>query len=150
MSYKLLFVIMAANDFEIEQMDIKMAFLYSNIDTEIYVEQPKGMGAIGESYKICKLNKALYSLRQLPCVWYFTLTAYLKTLGFEPLTANNCIFHNSKGTYIAVFVDNLFIIGPFKTNISIIKAKLSECFYMTDLGPCKYYLEIEVTRNQQN
>ena len=67
-SYKLLFAIAAANDLEIEQMDVKTAFLYSNIDTEIYVEQPKGIKAIGELHKVCKLNKALYSLKQLPRV----------------------------------------------------------------------------------
>ena len=65
MSYKLLFAIAAANDLEIEQMDVKTAFLYCYIDTEIYVEQPEGMGAIGESHKVCKLNKALYGLKQL-------------------------------------------------------------------------------------
>jgi len=150
MSYKLLFAIAAANDLEIEQMDVKTAFLYGDIDTEIYVEQPEGMGAIGESHKVCKLNKALYGLKQSPRVWYFTLTAYLKTLGFEPLTADNCIFHDSKGTYIAVFVDDLLIVGPSKANISMIKAKLSERFHMTDLGPCKYYLGMEVTRDRQN
>ncbi|KFY94725.1 hypothetical protein V500_03088, partial [Pseudogymnoascus sp. VKM F-4518 (FW-2643)] len=110
MSYKLLFAIAAANDLEIKQMDVKTAFLYGNIDTEIYVEQPEVMGAVRESHK------------------YFTLTAYLKTLGFKPLTADNCIFHNSNGTYIAVFVDDLLIIGPSKANISAIKAKLSERF----------------------
>jgi hypothetical protein len=46
-------------------MDIKTAFLYSNIDTEIYIEQPEGMVAIKELYKVYKLNKALYSLKQL-------------------------------------------------------------------------------------
>ena len=148
MSYKLLFAIAAANDLEIEQMDVKTAFLYGDIDTKIYVEQPEGMGAIGESYKVCKLNKALYGLKQSPRVWYFTLTAYLKTLGFEPLIADNCIFHDSKGTYIAVFVDDLLMVGPSKANISIIKAKLSERFHMTDLGPCKYYLGMEVTRDR--
>ena len=65
MSYKLLFTIIAANDFKIKQMDIKTAFLYSNIDTEIYIKQFKGMGAIRESHKVYKLNKALYSLKQL-------------------------------------------------------------------------------------
>ena len=44
-------------------MDIKIAFLYGDIDTEIYVEQPKGMGAIGELHKVYKLNKALYGLK---------------------------------------------------------------------------------------
>jgi hypothetical protein len=150
MSYKLLFAIAAANDLEIEQMDVKTAFLYGDIDTEIYVEQPEGMGAIGESNKVCKLNKALYGLKQSPRVWYFTLTTYLKTLGFEPLTADNCVFHNSKGTYVAIFVDDLLIIGPSKANISTIKTRLSEQFHMTDLGPCKYYLGMEVTRDRQN
>jgi hypothetical protein len=140
MSYKLLFAIAAANDLEIEQMDVKTAFLYGNIDTEIYVEQPEGMGAVGESHKVCKLNKALYGLKQSPRVWYFTLTAYLKALGFKPLTADNCIFHDSNGTYLAVFVDDLLIIGPSKANISAIKAKLSERFRMTDL---------EVTRGRR-
>jgi hypothetical protein len=46
-------------------MDIKTAFLYGDIDTEIYIEQPKGIAAIGELYKVYKLNKALYSLKQL-------------------------------------------------------------------------------------
>jgi hypothetical protein len=73
--------------------------------------------------------------------------AYLKTLGFEPLIANNCIFHDSKGIYITVFVDNFFIIGLSKANIFMIKAKLSERFYIIDLGPCKYYLGIEVIRD---
>ena len=74
--------------------------------------------------------------------------AYLKTLSFEPLTADNCIFYNSKGIYIAVFIDDFFIISLFKANIFIIKAKLSERFYIIDLGPYKYYLRIEVTKNQ--
>jgi Reverse transcriptase (RNA-dependent DNA polymerase) len=105
------------------------------------------MAAIRELYKVCKLNKALYSLKQSPHVWYFTLTAYLKTLSFKPLTANNCIFYDSKGIYIVVFVNDLLIVSLFKANISIIKAKLSERFYITDLGPYKYYLRIEVIRD---
>jgi len=46
-------------------MDVKTAFLYSNINTKIYIEQLKGIGAIRELYKVYKLNKALYSLKQL-------------------------------------------------------------------------------------
>jgi len=147
MSYKLLFGIAVVNNLKIEQIDVKTVFLYGDIDTKIYVEQPKGIGAVRELYKVCKLNKALYGLKQLPRVWYFTLTAYLKTLGFKPLIANNCIFHDSKGIYIAVFINDLLIVGLSKTNISIIKVKLSKRFHITDLGPYKYYLRMEVTRD---
>ena len=128
-------------------MDVKTAFLYGNIDTKIYIEQPKGIGAIGKLYKVYKLNKALYGLKQLPHIWYFTLTAYLKTLSFKTLIANNYIFYNSKGIYIIVFINDLLIVGLSKANISIIKVKLSERFYIIDLGPYKYYLRIEVIRD---
>ena len=37
-SYKLLFIIIAVNDFEIKQIDIKTAFLYGNINTKIYIK----------------------------------------------------------------------------------------------------------------
>ena len=67
-SYKLLFIITVVNDLKIEQMDIKTAFLYGDIDTEIYIEQPEGMGAIRELHKVYKLNKALYGLKQSPRV----------------------------------------------------------------------------------
>ena len=38
MSYKTIFAIAAALDLEIEQIDVKIAFLYGAIDEEIYVE----------------------------------------------------------------------------------------------------------------
>ena len=124
-----------------------MAFLYSNINTKIYIEQPKGIKAIRELYKVYKLNKVFYGLKQLLYIQYFILIAYFKTLNFEPLTADNCIFYNSKGIYIAVFINNLFIVSLFKANISIIKVKLNKYFYMTDLGLYKYYLRMEVIRD---
>jgi len=67
-SYKLLFGIAVVNDLKIKQIDVKTAFLYGDIDTKIYMEQPKGIGAVGELYKVYKLNKALYGLKQLPRV----------------------------------------------------------------------------------
>ena len=76
--------------------------------------------------------------------------AYFKTLGFKPLIADNCIFHNSKGIYIIVFINDFFIVGLSKANISIIKVKLNKRFYITDLGPYKYYLRMEVIRDRQN
>jgi hypothetical protein len=150
MSYKLLFALAAAYDLEIEQIDVKTAFLYSEIDADIYMEQPEGFCSKERPDQVCKLKKALYGFKQAPRVWYNTLTNYLKTLGFTPLTADNCIFYDRKETYIAVFVDNLLIIGPSKPNIDTIKAQLAQRFYITDLGLCKHYLGIEIIRDRKN
>lgn len=63
MSYRLMFGLAAKNNWHIHQMDVKTAFLYRDIDSEIYVELPPGFKKIG---KVCKLNKALYGLKQAP------------------------------------------------------------------------------------
>ena len=63
MNYKLLFIIIVVNNLKIKQMDVKTAFLYGDINTKIYIKQPKEIGAIGELYKVYKLNKVLYSLK---------------------------------------------------------------------------------------
>lgn len=44
-------------------MDVKTAFLYGDIDTEIYVDLLLGFEVKGKVYK---LKKALYSLKQAP------------------------------------------------------------------------------------
>src|ERR1700722_8247443 len=63
MSWRSLMAIAAQYDFEIEQMDVVTAFLYSEITEEIYVEFPIGFN---NDQKVCKLLKGLYSLKQAP------------------------------------------------------------------------------------
>jgi len=147
MSYKAIFAIAAARDLELEQMDVKTAFLYGNIDEEVYIEQPpefdNGTG------RVCKLNKALYGLKQAPRIWYQTLATFLKDLGFHPLTSDVGVFAKEH-TYIAVYVDDLLIAGPSKEEIQKLKKALSKRFDMTDLGPSSYYLGMTITRDRKN
>lgn len=147
MSYKAIFALAAALDLELEQMDVKTAFLYGPVTEEIYVEQPPefddGTG------RVCKLNKALYGLKQAPRVWYHTLATFLKDQGFSPLESDIGVF--SKGhIYIAVYVDDLLIAGPDKEEIAKLKKALSDRFEMSDLGPCNYYLGMSITRDRAN
>jgi hypothetical protein len=52
--------------------------------------------------------------------------------------------------YIAVYVDDLLIVGPSIAEIKKIKRSLRNRFQMTDLGPCSYYLGISIQRDRQN
>ena len=64
MSYKSIFAIAGARDWEIEQMDVETAFLYGDTEEEIYVQQPTGfINDIFLNYS-CLLKKALYGTRQ--------------------------------------------------------------------------------------
>ena len=127
-------------------MDVKTAFLYSNVEETIYVTQPIGFET---GHKVCKLKKALYGLKQSPRVWYNTLAAFLKELGFEPIAADYSVFGNGT-TIIAIYVDDILLAGPDKQEIQRIKDKLYERFEMTDLGECRYYLGMTVTRDRAN
>lgn len=61
MSYKMIFAIAAALDLELEQMDVKTAFLYGSVKEEIYVTQPQGFD--DNSGRVFRLRKALYGLK---------------------------------------------------------------------------------------
>ena len=57
-------------DLEIEQMDVKTAFLHGDLDKEIYMEQSKGFTVKEKEDSVCKLKKSLYGLKQAPRQWY--------------------------------------------------------------------------------
>ncbi len=50
-------------------LDIRKAFLYSNLDEEIYMEQPKGFVAKGKQDKVMLLHKAIHRLKQAALSW---------------------------------------------------------------------------------
>jgi len=51
-------------DFELDQLGVKITFLHSDLDEEIYMTQPLGFRAAGKENFICKLQKSLYGLKQ--------------------------------------------------------------------------------------
>ncbi len=145
MSYKAMYAIAAANDWEIEQMDVKTAFLYGKILEDVYVVQPTGFEQ--GINQVCKLNKALYGLKQSPRVWFETLAKFLSSLGYVPLDAESNVFMKD-GTMVAIYVDDLILTGPNPAAISWLKNALNGRFEMSDLGPCTYYLGMMISRNR--
>ena len=56
----------AMSSWPLYQLDIKNAFLHGDLTEEVYMEQPPGFVARGESSLVCKLRRSLYSLKQSP------------------------------------------------------------------------------------
>ena len=62
----LLLSMVAMRSWPIFQLDIKNVFLYGDLAEEVYMEQPPGFIAQGESSLVCKLRRSLYGLKQSP------------------------------------------------------------------------------------
>ena len=59
---RLLFSMPVMHSWPLFQLDIKNVFLHGNLAEEIYMEQPPGFVAQGESGLVCKLRHSIYGL----------------------------------------------------------------------------------------
>uniref|UniRef100_A0A2N9GPK2 Reverse transcriptase Ty1/copia-type domain-containing protein n=1 Tax=Fagus sylvatica TaxID=28930 RepID=A0A2N9GPK2_FAGSY len=64
-------------DLELEQLDVKTAFLHGNLEEEIFMVQPEGFKQPGTENLVCRLKKSLYGLKQSPRQWYKRLKSLL-------------------------------------------------------------------------
>ena len=62
----MLLAMVAQLDLGMEQMDVKNAFLYGDLDETIPMRQPEGYVEKGKEDYVCKLNRYLYGLKQSP------------------------------------------------------------------------------------
>ena len=56
-------------DYEIWQMDVKIAFLNGNLTGDVYMMHPEGFVDPTNARKICKLQKSIYGLKQASRSW---------------------------------------------------------------------------------
>ncbi|GMG17438.1 unnamed protein product [Phytophthora fragariaefolia] len=133
---RLLLALAAAMDLEVEQVNVKTAFLNGYLDEEINMEQPVGYVQRGKEDLVCVLRKSLYGLKQAPRVWYYTLYEVMIAERFTRLVKDHCVFIKTRGNdicIISLYVDDLLVIGT-KTFVAEIKEMLKRRFQMTDLG----------------
>ncbi|GKE86249.1 putative ribonuclease H-like domain-containing protein [Tanacetum coccineum] len=89
--------------FMVYQMDVKSAFLYGQIEEEVYVSQPPGFEDPDYPDKVYKVVKALYGLHQAPRAWYETLANYLLGNGFHKGKIDQTLFiKKQKGDILLV------------------------------------------------
>ena len=62
-SVKALVALAAGIGWHLDQMDVATAFLYADLEEEIFVEIPEGVALVGEGYMVWRLRKYLYGLK---------------------------------------------------------------------------------------
>jgi len=135
-----------------DHLDVVTAFLNPEInDDDIYMTllegRPEGLNA---PKIIVRLRKALYGLKQAPQLWHDDINAFLLSLGFTQSSADPNLYLRSDGILILLYVDNISMSYPeaaAKAAIEV-KAKLSEKYKITNLGPARQFLGIEIYHDE--
>lgn len=74
---RLLIAFAFQNSWQIQHLDVKLAFLNGFLNEKIYVEQPDGNAIPRKEDYVYILKKALYGLKQALKAWYERINGYL-------------------------------------------------------------------------
>ncbi|KAG8472622.1 hypothetical protein CXB51_034312 [Gossypium anomalum] len=152
-SIRALLGIVAMHDSELEQLDVKTAFLHGELEEDIYMQQPEGFIVSKKENYVCLLKKSLYGLKQSPRQWYKRFDSFMTSHDFKRSSLDSCVYFkkNSDGSfvYLLLYVDEMLIVAKDKGEIKKVKAQLSEEFEMKDLGPAKKILGIEILSDRK-
>jgi len=99
-------------------------------------------------YKVCKLQKSLYGLKQASRQWHSKLVDFLKDQGYTQSKNDYSLFlHTSSQhlTIVAVYVDGILITGSNAAAIQLLKTNLHAAFGIKDLGLLHYFLGFEIS-----
>ncbi|RVW60936.1 Retrovirus-related Pol polyprotein from transposon RE1 [Vitis vinifera] len=140
-------------DWCLQQLDIKNAFLNEDLEEEVYMEIPPGFEESMAKNQVCKLQKSLYGLKQSPRAWFDRFTKAVLKLGYKQGQADHTLFvkksHAGKLAILIVYVDDIILSGNDMGELQNLKKYLSEEFEVKDLGNLKYFLGMEVARSRK-
>ena len=115
----------ALEGWHMDALDIRSAFLYGDLDEEIYMKQPEGFAVKGKEHKILCLKRALYGLKQAANAWFCKLNKSMDKLGFIRTQSDAGIFiHRSKDNQLiiaCIYVDDVIFCGSNKDLVRLKK-----------------------------
>jgi ribonuclease HI len=149
-SLRALLSIVAADDLELDQLDVKTAFLNGVLEEEIWMAHPPGFQD-GPAGTACKLHKALYGLKQAPRAWHTRLKNELSNMGFVASEADPSLWvlnYKGRSIYVLVYVDDLLIAGKLASDVKHVKDMLMSVFDARDLGDAKFFIGMEIVSDR--
>src|SRR3990167_8471739 len=138
---KFLLTIAVYKGFQVNQFDVKTAFLHGKIEDEVILKPPPGFKV--EKGQALRLKKCIYGLKQAPLVWNLELSKILKNVGFKQLSSDECVF--TKGEDILCFhVDDILIMSKTKEQIQSYYNQLCKYLTINDLGNVNHFLGMKI------
>ncbi|KAH7550154.1 hypothetical protein JRO89_XS13G0144400 [Xanthoceras sorbifolium] len=151
-SIRVLLALVAMHNLELEQLDVKTAFLHGELEETIYMQQPEGFEIEGKKDHVCLLKKSLYGLKQSPRQWYKRFDSFMVGHGYSRSQYDSCVYFrklkDGSFVYLLLYVDDMLIAAKDMFELNKLKSELGGEFEMKDLGAAKKILGMEIRRDK--
>ena len=149
-SLRVILALVAHFDLELQQMDVKTAFLNGELEEEVYMKQPEGFSSNDGEHLVCKLKKSIYGLKQASRQWYLKFHDIISSFGFVENIMDQCIYQKVSGSkicFLILYVDDILLATNDKGLLHEVKQFLSKNFDMKDMGDASYVIGIKIHRD---
>ena len=129
-----------AEDLELGQTDVKMAFLHARRHLHVSTGRLHGKGG---DHLICRLKKRLFCLQQMPRI---------RQLGYHRSNIDPWLQYMKHGKdqsriYLILYADDMLIVGKDRAVIVELKQKLHKTFSIKELENAWHMLGMRIEKN---
>src|SRR5579859_4810537 len=145
-----LLALAAVHNWELRQMDVKGAYLNGKVQEEIYMKQPAGFN--DGSGKVCRLQRAIYGLKQAGNVWNQEFNNTMKELGYTRLRSDYCAYLKEEGnkfSIVIVWVDDILAIASDSKVNDEVEEALKSKYKIKVIGEPTLLLGIHIDRDRE-
>ena len=126
----------------VHHCDVTTAYLHSDLDFEgMLMEQAPGYNK--DPTLVCKLNKAIYGLKQSAAMWHSTLINFMTKQRMVQSVMDPCVFvRKTKVDHliVVIWVDDIIVCGSSINVVNEFKSHFGNSFKIKDLGQLHYFL----------
>ncbi|MCO5596001.1 hypothetical protein L7F22_050053 [Adiantum nelumboides] len=149
--------LVAIDNMELIQMDVKTVFLHEDLEENIYMVQPNGFEIKPKKPSrvelVCKLQKAIYGLTQGSRQWYQKFDEYMQSQGYVKSQEDHRLYtqklRDGLLIILILYVDDMLIAVKSKNEIKNLKESLGKQFAMKDLDDANHFLGMRIKRDKQ-
>lgn len=98
----------------LRQLDTQNAFLYGNLQENVYLQQPVSIVDPTKPDHVCIRHKSLGGLKQAPWAWFHWLSTTIRALSFQGSNTDPSLFiYSYQGTLMCMlaYVDDIILTG---------------------------------------
>ncbi|GKC29063.1 retrovirus-related pol polyprotein from transposon TNT 1-94 [Tanacetum coccineum] len=141
----------ATKNMTIFQMDVKTAFLNSELKEEVYIYQLEGFVDQDNPSHVYKLKKGLYGLKQAPRAWYDMLSSFLISQHFSKGAVDLTLFTRKAGNdllLVQIYVDDIIFTSTNTAMCNEFSNMMTTKFKMSMMGQMSFFLGLQISQRK--